>query len=379
MKPILLVFALALVTALAPARDDEHPIKSKSFTVSKGGTLEVAVDGGDIRITPWEKNEVRVNVHGAQDDLEDLHMSSQGNTVRVENYSDGNSGDLRFEISVPSQFDLHIRTSNGLIAVDGPLSGTIAGATSAGDIRLGNLSGSVDMRTSGGDIRAGNIQGDLLVKTSGGDITTGTISGEAELNTSGGDIHIQSAKKSLRAKTSGGNVYVGDVGGETVVSTSGGNVTVGKVSGSCRMLTAGGDIELDGASGEVKAKTAGGNIRLHEIKGTIDAATAGGDVTAELYPGGKGGSRLMTASGEIRVYLPDNSKVTVHARIRVQGRWRSTHSDYHIRSDFPSESYQSDEEDREIRATYQLNGGGETITLETVNADILIRKMGSKQ
>jgi DUF4097 and DUF4098 domain-containing protein YvlB len=380
MKSLTLTIAAAMLILLLPrcasAQTDQGAVKTKTFTVGKGGRLDLSVDGGDVRIVSVDKGEVTVTAFGTEeDDFEDLRMEMRGNAVWVENFSGGGgSNEMRYDVSVPPQFDITVRTTNGMIRIDGPLSGKIVGSTSAGDIQLGNIGGSVEMNTSGGDIRTGAIQGDVNLKTSGGDIKMGTVSGEADINTSGGDIRVESVQKTLWAKTSGGNIYVGDVGGEATLSTSGGNVTVGKVSGSARLSTAGGDIELEAATGDVKAKTAGGNIWLMNIAGTIDARTAGGDVKAELTPSGKGPSRLSTASGEITLTLPENAKATVHASIRVEGRWRSSRSDYKIRADFTAQSTEENKDDREIRATYLLNGGGEPITLETVNADIIIRK-----
>ena len=80
-------------------------------------------------------------------------MTQSGNVVRVR-FSDvhGWSGYVRFDIQVPSQFDMSLRTSGGDIRLQGNLTGTINGNTSGGDIRLGDVKGRVEMSTSGGDI-----------------------------------------------------------------------------------------------------------------------------------------------------------------------------------------------------------------------------------
>ncbi len=382
----LIVGLLCITTAGGAVQKDNEQdmVKTKSFSVNKGGMLEMSVGGGDIRIVPWEKNEVLVKVRGIDDeDMEDLKMSSSGNTVRIRNRSDWNnnysrwgwSNNIRFEINVPSQFDFDLKTSAGYVEFQSAVTGEVRATTSAGDITLMNVTGLVDINTSGGDVRVGNVDGNLVMRTSGGDIKAGTVSGQAKLSTSGGNISIDNVKKTLWAKTSGGDVIIGDVGGDADISTSGGNIDVGKVSGSVQMNTAGGDIELASASGTVTAKTAGGNLHLFNITGSVEARTAGGDITAELTPGGKGRSKLSTASGEIRLYVAPNAKATIQARIRVQGSWKYQQDDYRIRSDFKGEGNTADDDDRSITGTYLLNGGGETITLETVNADIQIRKL----
>ena len=75
------------------------------------------------------------------------------------------------------------------------------------------------------------------------------------------------------------------------------------------------------------------------------------------------------------IFLPENAKATIEARIRIHGWWGESDDEYKIYSDFKSESYEKDKDSDEIRATYVLNGGGETISLQTVNANIEIRKL----
>jgi len=384
MKNQLLLWAaaafLAVPTFYPAAPADEQGARTKSFSVSKGGMLDVEVDGGDIRIDVWEKNEVLVQVEGIdEEDLDRLKMSQKGNTVIVELRRRGrwwSSDHTRFNITVPSEFNADLRTSGGDIELRGSLSGTVKGATSGGDVTLGNVkSGTVDLSTSGGDMRTGDIQGDVTLRTSGGDIQLGKVGGEASVSTSGGDIRVEAVAKRLKASTSGGDIDIGDVGGEANVSTSGGDIKVKKVSGKASLHTSGGNIDLGGASGDVKAKTSGGDLRLEDVSGSIDAATSGGDVTAELRPSGKGRSTLASSGGTITLYVPETAKATIEALIRLDGRWKSRRDRYEVRSDFKADKYEKDEDEGEVRATYILNGGGEDIELRTVNSDIKILKL----
>lgn len=357
-----MLFAVS-VKLSAASRPIEESKQSKSFTVTKGGLLEMSVSGGDIKLSTWDKDEVLVVVDGIdEEDMDDLKMSQSGNTVRVDYRPRWNqsSGDAVFKISMPVQFDADVRTSGGNVELRGTMKGKLTGST------------------SGGDIRTANIDGTTYLKTSGGDIWLGTVSAEAEVKTSGGDIKVEKVGKSLKASTSGGDVEVGDVGGDAVLSTSGGEVKVGKVTGSATLRTAGGDIELKSASGTVEAKTAGGNIRLENITGSIVAKTAGGDVSAELIPSGKGKSELHSAGGNIVLFLPSNAKATIDATIRIRGRWKYRKDEYQIRSDFKEQQSTQDDREQEIHATYELNGGGDTIVLETSEGNIDIRKMSDR-
>lgn len=377
--------------AEVPQRRTPGESRSESFPAQQGGQLEVNSSSGAILINIWEKNEVSVNVEGiSRDDANDLQIIQTGNIVRVEYRPKrrGWSSRVRFNIDIPSRYNLDLRTGGGEIEVVGALRGNIRGHTSGGKITLDTIIGSVDMNTSGGDIRTGKIQGGGYLKTSGGDIRVQEATEALDIQTSGGDIILGNIGSRLDARTSGGDISIGNIGGEARVSTSGGDIDIRKISGNANISTSGGTIQLRSASGDIRATTAGGDLELSDISGTVEARTAGGDIFAELKPSGKGRSSLITAAGDVTLYIPAGAKATIQALIRVEDRWRGRRSretdrrtddsgwrpGYEIRSDFKSESYEESEEKGEIRAIYTLNGGGERIWLETVNGHINIRQ-----
>ncbi len=380
------MLAIACVWGFAQDKDAEvSGVTSKTFTVSKGGTLIVSIGIGDIRISPQDGNQVEVQASGIdEDELDRLKMSQSGNTVRVTFRPRGHGwsrGSVEFDITVPKEFNTELRTAGGNIEFTADIKGQIKGSTSGGDIRLQGIAGTVDMSTSGGNVKAGDIQGDGELRTSGGDITLGSVNGELDISTSGGNIEVKTVGKSLRASTSGGDITIGDVGGEANVSTSGGNIEMGKVSGRASMHTSGGDVSLRGASGSVKASTSGGDMKLLGVSGSIEASTSGGEIDAELYPSGTGRSKLSSSGGTVRLAIPANAKATIDATIHFGG-WGGwfggSHERYSIKSDFKADSYEKDEDAGEIHGVYTINGGGSEITLSTSGADIVIRKMNSK-
>lgn len=349
--------------------------QAKTIQVSRGGTLEVKLDGGDIYISTSDKNQVTVRSDDGESS-NSLSVSQSGGTIRVtRRYDEDGDSQSGARITIPSQFNLRLETSYGEVSVDGKLTGNAEAETGAGGITLNDVDGNVDLSTSGGDVRTGAVNGDGTVRTSGGDIEVKTTTGQLDVKTSGGDIRIGNVGKSLRANTSGGDVILADVGGEARVSTSGGNIRTGKVSGKVSLATSGGDIDLNGGNGIISAATSGGNVNIKNVSGSVNASSSGGDIYAELKPSGKGHSKLATAAGNITLFLPEDAKATIDARIQVQGYWRGQHREYTIQSDFTADKSTQNKDDQEITAHYTLNGGGEQITLETVNSDIQIRKL----
>lgn len=363
--PIVLV-ALSCGTAFSQT--------SKTFEVGAGGSLVVVVVG-DVTLKTSSGGQVTVEALGiSQQDLPDLSMTQTGNTVRVEfRPQDGHSNNVRFNVTLPDHFDVDLKTAGGDIVVTGNLTGKIVGKTAGGDIKVGDVDGLTNLSTAGGDIIAGKVGGDVVLKTAGGDIRLDSAEGRVEVGTAGGDIVVGDVGKSLNASTSGGDIRISNINGDAIVSTSGGDVRVGKVAGTAKLSTAGGDIECLGATGDVKASTAGGDIQLAAISGSIDASTAGGDIRAELNPDGKAASSLTTAGGELDLYLPASARARVEAVIEIQGRWSSNREEYQIVSDFKGEQMM-DEQAKEIRAVYDINGGGPVIKMKTTNGNIFIRK-----
>ena len=378
----LYVFALAVLSifALLPLTDavgETTPV-AKSFKVEKGGNLVVDIDniGADVRVKVWTKLEVSVQAHGLRDyDLEDLEIKEEGNTVYVlldAGYERRSHRNVRFDINVPSEFNLEIGTSGGDVDVSGSITGTVTGTTAGGDIEVDDVKGQVDLKTAGGDVTAGTVDGDARLKTAGGDIEVGDVKGELTAQTAGGDIEAGNVGKDLVAQTAGGDITCRTVGGEVRAETAGGDIQLGVAKGEVKAETAGGDIELMGAIGEVNAETSGGDIKLSGVKGSVDASTAGGDIYVELDPTNASGSSMQTKGGDIELRLPADAKATIEARIRLRDWDRGDREKYDILSDFKAETH--DRTDREIVARYVINGGGKVIEIETVNGNIEIRK-----
>ena len=322
----------------------------------------------------------------------------------------------------------------------------------------------------------GTVGGDVHLQTSGGDIRVEKASADLDVQTSGGDIRIGHVGNELEAQTSGGDITIEYVGGKSRIRTSGGDIEIGELLANARITTSGGDIELRDAKGELQVKTAGGELELLNVTGSIDARTAGGEILAEITPKGSKGSSLISAGGDVVLYVAPEAKATIEARIRVDkksrfgvfqmspppgrdtpiiidipeipmidpdqavteideeelkeiiekltrsvneavqlsaeeaqrllqelqrdlrtaqrelqvaqrksveaqkkmNRTRNTAIgtlQYKIRSDFEAEHYEEDAEEREISATYLLNGGGARIWVETSDSNIEIREL----
>jgi hypothetical protein len=364
-KVLVLLFMSLVISSLSIAQkksDDASDFQTKSFTVQKGGMLEVDVEPGAVRIEPWSKDEVVVEAEGIDERHPDrLVMKQSGNNVMVQ-YRDRrhNVDRLVFIINVPSKYNVNIQTSGGSVTQRDVLTGDFTAETKGGSIKIEHVVGKVDVETGGGSIKAEKVDGNATMQTGGGSIETGTITG------------------TVSARTGGGSITFRNAGGKVNASTGGGSVKVENAKEWIDISTGGGSVNVRGAKYGAKVKTGGGSIEMEDITGVVNISTGGGSISCELTPGEKGNSTITTGGGEIQLTLPENAKAIVEATINLRTNWGNRHRKYTIRSDFKADKYEGDEESDEIHSVYTLNGGGPTITLETSNSDIEILKMSAK-
>jgi len=358
--------------------DQQERQKKQLYAVSPGGTLEVHLASGNIRIGGWDRNEVLVQTPDFSEEQQDqLRISRSGTTLRIEYWGGGShDGDVTIRVSVPAKFNVSAETGGGNIEIRGPLNGEIAGATAGGEVRLVSLGGTVRMSTSGGDIDAGDIEGTLELSSMGGEIHTGTVSGKTEISTGGGDVEVERAKNDLDISTAGGNIRVGDVGGTLSAFTAGGDIEIRKTTGHISLNTAGGSVSVGSAPKGITVRTAGGDLALRNIGGMIEAKTGGGNIEVSFAPGTLKESRISTGAGDIRLLIPPGLKATVKVEIRGSG-YSDQQDDQVIQSDFKVESRTWDDRTGAFRATIQLNGGGEDVVV--VTGEGLVRIVSSKK
>lgn len=375
----ILFFYMALGSNFNLSALDKKINGTKTFKVEKNGLLDLKLNPGDINIKTWDKNEVVIKYRTRNEESveEDLDIEQTGNSIIIR-YDENNGWgeDLDFQITVPKNYNLNLRTTAGDIRIKSDLNGEVNASTSAGDIDLENSVGDLKLNTMGGDITTRNVNGKVKVNSQGGEIRIGNIKGNsASINTMGGDIRIKSIGSDASIKTYGGEIRVGDINGNANVVTYGGDISLGNVGGNVVMETYGGNLSLNSASGEVEANTNAGDITLKNVTGSIKARTNAGRIMAQLNPKENSRNVLKTQNGDITLYLPDNVKAEIEARIRIRGRRnRGDHSNK-IKSEFEAKNYKNDKDENEINGSYIINGGGAEISLSTFNSNIIIRKL----
>lgn len=128
-----------------------------------------------------------------------------------------------------------------------------------------------------------------------------------------------------------------------------------------RANTVNGGVRVDGMSGEVEARTVNGGVTVATSGGPVSATTVNGSVRAEIGTATREAMRFRTVNGSVEVALPGqtsadldistvNGSINTEFPLTITGRWGP----------------------KNARGT--INGGGETISISTVNGSVRLRR-----
>jgi len=284
------------------------------------------VDPGSIEVRTAGESQIVVNVFRKVERAGDYRAEELLRQHEVDFNQQGN--DLTIRAKFPHE-DWRRWRHSGLqvrYVVSIPTEFNVDLKTSGGGVNVDDLRGEVRVKTSGGGLRFGKIEGPITGNTSGGGITLAGCHGKVEVKTSGGGIEIESGSGDLIAETSGGGIKIGDFVGDAFVRTS------------------------------------GGSIKINRIEGAIDASTSGGPIVATLGGQPKKDCRLHTSGGGITVELDESLSLNINAESSGGG----------VTSDLPL-TIQGELRTGLLRGT--LNGGGQSLILQTSGGGIHLRKL----
>jgi len=260
----------------------------KVYRVNPDGCLTVDLDIGRIDIRTAEGNRIEIVVTKeakirsdqlVQEALADFKVTSDqtGSDVAIEgkfqrgrNYWQKRLNQLRirFQVTVPRQYNVDLNTLRNDIFVDG-LAGKVQAQTSAGDVRINNIVGAVETHTSAGNLRFGSIMGPILGRSSAGDITLSNCQDAVDTKTSAGDIQADittQLQHEWSLRTSAGDIigmFVSNIAVEIDAQTSVGDLSTDfRVQGTVTRSRLRGTI--NGGGPLLKLRTSAGDIRLQK-------------------------------------------------------------------------------------------------------------------
>lgn len=319
--------AFTLAIAVPRLHADIEEVRTNSFPVAPGGRLVMEVDRGSIDVQGTQDASVQVVVTRkavarsdarARELLEahEVKCRHDGNQVEVRArmlreswgswFRGGQNLQVRYQVSVPSKFDLQLQTAGGSVKISS-IQGDVQSTTSGGSLTFKEITGPVRGSTSGGSITASDCTGDLKTQTSGGAIRLEAIDGAVHAETSGGSIQVRKLTGKTTLHTSGGSIHLDNVVGPTQASTSGGSITAAfsePPQTDCILKTSGGGITVtlpENAGAELDAETSGGRVSSDHPVTSVLKGEARRNVLQGKIAGGGPLLKLRTSGGSIRV------------------------------------------------------------------------------
>lgn len=180
--------ALMLVSAAsAQTRRTE-----KHFTVQGNPVITVQNPSGHIQVKAWDKHEVMIVGQSASNGVE-VDTEQVGNRIEAATRIVGSRptpGDTKtdYEISVPADSELQIRTNSGSVTVE-------------------SVHGDMSFDTVAADLDLQDVAGYLVIKSIGGSVLCTRCAGRLDATSISGNFRlIQPAMDNVRVQTSSGNI-----------------------------------------------------------------------------------------------------------------------------------------------------------------------------
>lgn len=275
-SPILASWAATLVVcaATSSAQTPQH----FKFNAGPDTAVSITNDFGDVKVHPGTARQVIVSSSPSSQSVK-LEATQSGNRidVRTRRVQQGTTEPVNYEVTVPMDARVSVRTAQGQIQIE-KLKGDVTAETDSGKISVSDIgSAHVHLRSLSGPMSVSNVR-----------------NGHVELTSIGGSIDMNAVNGPyVAANTTDGKItYRGNFGG----------------AGDYSLTTHKGDIDVFlPASGSY-------SVNAHSLKGTVEddfqqmanssAKTSSPSGSTSLIGDSKAGSpsvQLRSFSGKIRV------------------------------------------------------------------------------
>lgn len=267
-------------------RDEDEVVRlDTTLAFSRDGFVELESMSGDITVTGWDRNEVRIR---ASSERGDLRLDATPSRIQVKSVAMG-WADVTYDVSVPVGTHLLLTGRSTTVDVRGTR-GSVEVHTQNGDITVSDA-GAVEVDALNGDVDLRTVER-VQVNLTAGDVRIDRVAGPAAVTTVSGDIEVINARSShVQAQTTSGEVtYDGSIesSGRYEFTSHSGNVVV--------------RIPAD-ASAAVSLQTYSGAIESDFPITLTGGATMGGHPRTFDFRLGNGGARITMVSFSGEVHL----------------------------------------------------------------------------
>ncbi len=188
-----MVSMVILATAICASAEVRKEFR---FTVGPRSVISITNQYGPISVKPGVGTQVIVTAVLHSDQVEVDHTQS-GNRVDILTHllsqTDADTGRVDYEVSVPSDASVTMRSSTGLLHAEG-LHGDVTLEGSQANVEVRDITNAhVHVRTLNGSVSLNNIRnGHVEVTSVGGDVVLNSVNGPlVQVNSTSGKIHYE--------------------------------------------------------------------------------------------------------------------------------------------------------------------------------------------
>ncbi len=362
-----------------PRSANQQRIVERTVQAVPGGRLTINLEtGGTLKVVGWDRSTVSLRAVLRGRDWSDtrVDLSSTGKDAQLKSLQVGNNSSYstshRFELRVPSSYDVSVR-SNG------------------GSIEIRDVRGSFVGSTNGGPLHLTSVEGEARLSTNGGEITVTDARLDGYVKTNGGEVRFHNVRGNLRGSSNGGAVIRtnGEAAGASAeapvnITRPGGAIDVESAPFGASLHTGGGRIYVRSAARFVNARTGGGEIVLHDVDGRVHASTGAGNVRVSLLDrrNAPHDVEIRSGTGAVELVLPSGFDADLDietAYTNNLGHRVSITSDFPLRISESSafESVAGGTPRKFVRGRARIGSGTHRVVVRTVNGDVVLRRAGN--
>lgn len=300
---IVAAVAVAAIPLSARAQDERSATRiDTTVRLDRGGAVDLSLISGRIRVTGWDRPDVKISasiesgllVFSANSSRVSLSVDdSDSDSGRRRGRRHNDVGDATYDVSVPRGSRLILETVSGDVTATGS-QGEIEASSVSGNADVSDGVRSVSVESVSGNAHAARVNGDLRAESVSGDCRAENISGNVEASSVSGDIRLVGIQsKDVRTETVSGEIsYSGSIepSGKYSFESHSGTVRLNIPRG------AGAQFSVETFSGDVSTDfpvtVPPGSGRRHEGRMEFTIGDGRARVTAQTFSG-----RIVINSG----------------------------------------------------------------------------------
>ena len=281
---MLAVFLAAVTVATAPIQQLDTTV-----AVGEGTRLKVHNMRGEVSLTTWSRNAVRVAAdleRGAR-----VPVDLRGSILSVRPRHRHGHSEVDLDITVPEWMSVEVSGTFNDVTIEG-VGGEVVVETTHGEIYVVGGRGLISLETVNGEVTLSRAVGEVRIHSTNGEIAVFDVEGELSAETLNGDVELRNIRSArVSVYTINGDVdYDGTIenNGRYSFETHNGDISFNvppDANASVTVATARGEFESDcpvrisGITGARQFSFSIGNgsaeVELQSFGGTIELSTRG--------------------------------------------------------------------------------------------------------